>query len=84
VHSHDGILTKKTEDNKLSQCHFVHQIPIQTDSGVNPDLRDEKPVTKRLSHGTAETSVNFYQTTRRNFLEDSLVKLMSDPLIADF
>jgi membrane-bound lytic murein transglycosylase MltF len=59
--------------------------PTWTDLGVNLEVCGEKPATNRLRYGTAramialmmeavrssETSVNFYQTTRRNIPEDS-------------
>jgi hypothetical protein len=32
--------------------------PTWTDPGSNPGLRDEKPATNRLSHGTAYVSIN--------------------------
>jgi hypothetical protein len=39
----------------LSQCHFAHH--KWTGSGSKPGHSDERPATKRLSHGTAYVRV---------------------------
>jgi hypothetical protein len=43
----------KTSGKNLSQCHFIHTNPTQTDPGSNPGLRGGRPAANRLSHGTA-------------------------------
>jgi hypothetical protein len=43
----------KYSEKNLSQCHFIHHNPTWTDPGSNLGLRDERPATYRLSHGTA-------------------------------
>jgi hypothetical protein len=44
---------QKYSEKNLSQCHFVHHKSTWTGPRSNPDLRDERPATNRLSHGTA-------------------------------
>jgi hypothetical protein len=39
--------------DNLSQCQFAHRKSHLPDPGLNPDRRDGKPTTNRLSCGTA-------------------------------
>jgi hypothetical protein len=43
----------KNLEKTLTQCHFVHHKHTWTEPDANPDLWGERPVTNRLSHGTA-------------------------------
>jgi hypothetical protein len=44
--------TEELRKNPVS-CHFVHHKSDRTDASANPGLRDERPATNRLNHGTA-------------------------------
>jgi hypothetical protein len=44
----------KDSEKKLTQCRFVHHKSTWTDLGANRDLWGKKPVTSRLSYGTAQ------------------------------
>jgi hypothetical protein len=44
---------KKVLRENLPQCHFSIKNPTRVDLGSNPSHRCEKPMTNRLSYGTA-------------------------------
>jgi hypothetical protein len=57
MESHDWVIVigkpEKKHGENLSQCCFVdHKYDID-DQGANPGPRSKRPVTNRLSHGTA-------------------------------
>jgi hypothetical protein len=43
----------KYSRENLSQCHFVRHKSHMDWPGIERGLRDERPVTNRLSHGTS-------------------------------
>jgi hypothetical protein len=60
IHENEGhggmILTGKTEElgeKSVSCANFPTANPVWNDLGANPGLRDERPETNHLSHGTA-------------------------------
>jgi hypothetical protein len=61
----------KNSEKNLPTSTLSTTNPTWHDMVANPGLRDESPATNRLSHGTAETTANFYENTRRNIPVDS-------------
>jgi hypothetical protein len=59
----------KTEEfgENLSQCHFFHHESHMDSLGANPGLWGEKPVSNRLSYGTAPLNKAFFSYVMPSF-----------------
>jgi hypothetical protein len=49
----------KNSEKILSQCHFIYHKPRMDWPGANSGLRGERPVSNRLSNGTATQEVHW-------------------------
>jgi hypothetical protein len=52
---------RSTQGKPCPSTTFSTTNPTSTDQGSNPGLRDERPATNRLSHGTALKTVHYYK-----------------------